>query len=66
MMGLDEDAPRGVAYADAYPMAHLEKEAHIDVTIFEGEGEGLLRDLASPTAQQALEQMSTFIHQRLG
>ena len=38
----------------------------IDVTIFEGEGEGLLRDLASPMAQQALEQMSTFIHQRLG
>jgi acetyl esterase len=38
----------------------------IDVTIFEGEGEGLLRNLASPTAQQALEQMSTFIHQHLG
>src|SRR5216683_4224801 len=35
----------------------------IDVTIFEGEGEGLLRDLASPTAQQALEQMRAFIHQ---
>jgi len=38
----------------------------IDVTIFEGEGEGLLRDLASPTAQQALEQMSAFVHQHLG
>jgi hypothetical protein len=36
------------------------------VTIFEGEGEGLLRDLSSPTAQQALEQMLTFIHQHLG
>jgi acetyl esterase/lipase len=38
----------------------------IDVTIFEGEGEGLLRDLSSPTAQQALEQMITYIHQHLG
>jgi acetyl esterase len=38
----------------------------IDVTIFEGEGEGLLRDLASPMVQQALEQMSAFIHQHLG
>ena len=38
----------------------------IDVTIFEGEGEGLLRDPSSPTAQQALEQMLTFIHQHLG
>jgi acetyl esterase/lipase len=38
----------------------------IDVTIFEGEGEGLLRNLSSPTAQQALEQMTAFIHQHLG
>ena len=38
----------------------------IDMTVFEGEGEGLLRDLSSPTAQQALEQMVAFIHQHLG
>ena len=38
----------------------------IDVTIFEGEGEGLLSDLSSPTAQQALEQMMACIHQHLG
>jgi acetyl esterase len=38
----------------------------IDMTVFEGEGEGLLRDISSPTAQQALEQMSAFIHQHLG
>ena len=38
----------------------------IDVTIFAGEGEGLLRELAAPTAQQALEQMRAFIHQHLG
>lgn len=28
-MGLDEETHHGVAYADAYPMAHLEKEAHM-------------------------------------
>jgi acetyl esterase len=38
----------------------------IDMTVFEGEGEGVLRDISSPTAQQALEQMSAFIHQHLG
>jgi acetyl esterase len=38
----------------------------IDMTVFEGEGEGLLRDISSPTAQQALEQMVAFIHQHLG
>ncbi len=39
---------------------------HIDVTIFEGEGEGLLRDLSSQVAKQALEQMSAFVHQHIG
>ena len=38
----------------------------IDMTVFEGEGEGVLRDISSPTAQQALEQMVAFIHQHLG
>jgi acetyl esterase len=38
----------------------------IDMTVLEGEGEGLLRDISSPTAQQALEQMVAFIHQHLG
>src|SRR5215831_1497364 len=31
-MGLDEEAHRGVAYVDAYPMAHLEKEAHMAIS----------------------------------
>ncbi len=35
-------------------------------TIFEGEGEGLLRDLSSPVAKQALEQMTAFVHQHIG
>jgi acetyl esterase/lipase len=61
-------------YEEGHPRPDLNEFIHqyrqaggkIDVTIFEGEGEGLLRNLSSPTAQQALEQMTTFIHQHLG
>lgn len=38
----------------------------IDVTIFEEEGEGLLRDLSTPVAKQALDEMSAFVHQHIG
>ncbi len=38
----------------------------IDVSIFEGEGEGVLRDLSTDVAQRALEQMTSFIYQHLG
>ena len=38
----------------------------IDLTIFEGEGEGVLRDLSTDVAQRALEQMTSFIYQHLG
>ena len=38
----------------------------IDVTIFEGEGEGLLSDLSSPVAEQTLEEMGKFITKHLG
>lgn len=38
----------------------------IDVTIFEGEGEGLLQDVSSDMAQRALAQMTSFIHQHIG
>jgi len=31
-MGLDEEAHRGIAYADAYPMAHLEKEPRMAIS----------------------------------
>jgi hypothetical protein len=62
------------AYEEAHPRPDFDEfvrqyrqaGGHIDVTIFEGEGEGLLRDLSSSVAQQALEQMTTFIHQHLG
>jgi hypothetical protein len=51
---------------DEFVRQYRQAGGKIDVTIFEGEGEGLLRNLTSPTALQALEQMSTFIHQHLG
>jgi acetyl esterase len=51
---------------DEFVLQYRKAGGQIDVTIFEGEGEGLLRNLSSPTAQQALEQMTTFIHQHLG
>jgi acetyl esterase/lipase len=38
----------------------------IDVTIFEGEGGGLLSDLSSQVAEQTLEEMGKFIHKHLG
>jgi acetyl esterase len=61
-------------HEDAHPRPDLDEFVRqyrqaggkIDLTIFEGEGEGVLRDLSSPTAQQALEQMTEFIHQHLG
>jgi acetyl esterase/lipase len=51
---------------DEFVRQYRQAGGTIDVNIFEGEGEGLLRDLSSPTAQQALEQMITFINQHLG
>ena len=38
----------------------------IDLTVFQGEGEGVLRDPSTDVAQQALEQMTAFINQHLG
>lgn len=51
---------------DEFVRQYRQAGGTIDVSIFEGEGAGLLRDLSSPTAQQALEQMITFINQHLG
>jgi acetyl esterase/lipase len=51
---------------DEFVRQYRQAGGKIDVSIFAGEGEGLLRDLASPTAQQALEKMMAFIHQHLG
>ena len=61
-------------YEEAHPRPDLDEfilqyrkaGGQIDVTIFDGEGEGLLRDLSSRVAQQVLEQMTAFIYQHLG
>jgi acetyl esterase/lipase len=61
-------------YEEGHPRPDLEEfvrqyrkaGGQIDMTVFEGQGEGLLRNLSAPTAQQALEKMSAFIHQHLG
>ena len=51
---------------DEFISQYRQAGGQIDVTIFEGEGEGVLRDLSTDVAQQALEQMTSFIYQHLG
>ena len=51
---------------DEFILQYRKAGGQIDVTIFEGEGEGLLSNPSSEVAQQALEQMTSFIHQHLG
>ena len=61
-------------YEEAHPRPDLDEfilqyrkaGGQIDVTILDGEGEGLLRDLSTSVAKQALEQMTAFIHQQIG
>jgi acetyl esterase len=62
------------SYEAAHPRPDLDEfieqyrkaGGQIDVTIFEGEGPGLLSDLSSPIAEQTLELMSAFVHQHIG
>jgi acetyl esterase/lipase len=51
---------------DEFVMQYRRAGGKIDVTIFEGKGEGLLRNLSAPVAQQALEQIVAFVQQHLG
>ncbi len=51
---------------DEFIQQYRKAGGQIDVTIFEEEGEGLLRDPASDIAKQTLEQMGAFIHQHIG
>ena len=51
---------------DEFIAQYQKAGGQIDVTIFDGEGEGLLRDLSTEVAQQVLEQMTAYIHQYLG
>ena len=61
-------------YEEAHPRPDLlefieeyrKAGGQIEFTIYEGEGEGLLRDLSTTVAQQALEQMTSFIQEHLG
>ena len=61
-------------YEEAHPRPDLDEfilqyrkaGGQIDVSILDGEGEGLLRDLSTSVAKQALEQMGAFIHQHIG
>ena len=72
------DLPPTLCLARIYEAAHPRPDldefisqyrkagGQINVTIFEGEGEGVLRDLSTDVAQRALEQMTAFINQHLG
>jgi len=51
---------------DEFISQYRKAGGQIDVTIFEEEGEGVLRDLSSQVAQQALEEMSAFVNQHIG
>ena len=51
---------------DEFIAQYQKAGGQIDVTIFDGESEGLLRDLSTEVAQQVLEQMTAYIHQYLG
>lgn len=61
-------------YEEAHPRPDLDEfilqyrkaGGDIDVNIFEGEGEGVLRDLSSSVAQEALDKMIAFINHHLG
>ena len=51
---------------DEFIAQYRKAGGQINVTIFEEEGEGVLRDLSTDVAQRALEQMTAFINQHLG
>ena len=75
--GESTELPPTLCLARAYEAAHPRPDldefisqyrnagGRIDVTIFEEEGEGVLRDLSSNVAQQALSEMTAFIRENL-
>ena len=50
---------------DEFIMQYRKVGGQIDVTVFEEEGGGVLQDLSTDVAQQALEQMTAFIQHNL-
>ena len=75
--GESTELPPTLCLARAYEAAHPRPDldefisqyrnagGRIDVTIFEEEGDGVLRDLDSNVAQQALSEMTAFIQEHL-
>jgi acetyl esterase/lipase len=52
---------------DEFIKQYRQAGGHVDLSIFEGEGDGFLtKNLDSPAAQQALEQIIAFVHQPRG
>ena len=52
---------------DEFVKQYRQAGGHVDLSIFEGEGDGFLtKNLDSPGAQQAFEQIIAFVHQHLG
>jgi acetyl esterase/lipase len=52
---------------EAFVRQYRQAGGKVDLAIFEGEGDGFLtKNLETPAAQQAFEQMVAFIHQHLG
>ena len=50
---------------DEFVMQYRNAGGHIDVTMFEGDGQGVLRDLSTDVAQRTLEEMTAFIQKTL-
>ena len=50
---------------DEFIMQYRKAGGQMDVTIFDGEDGGVVKDLSTDVAQQALDQMTTFIRQHL-
>ena len=49
---------------DEFVKQYRQAGGHVDLAIFEGEGDGFLtKNLSSPAAQQAFEQLVAFVHQ---
>jgi len=52
--------------SDEFIRQYKKAGGRMEVSFFEGEGEGLLRDLSSEVAKQALDQMTAFIYEHIG
>ena len=51
---------------DEFVRQYRRAGGQIDVTMFEGDGQGVLRDLSTDVAQRAMEQMTAFIQKTMG